>query len=135
MIGLFFLSRHKEPTMFTLTKEFAFEAAHRLDGLPEGHKCARLHGHSYRVVLVVEVGELDSRGFAGVDYAELDSFGAYLSSNLDHRNLNDVFDFPTTAEHLAKHLFRVARDCTPIVAEVRVSETARTWVSYRESRP
>lgn len=30
-------------------KEFQFEAAHRLPYVPEGHKCSRLHGHSFRV--------------------------------------------------------------------------------------
>jgi len=35
-------------------KEFTFEAAHRLPNVPEGHKCARLHGHSFRVELICE---------------------------------------------------------------------------------
>ena len=34
-----------------LVKEFGFEAAHRLPHVPEGHKCARLHGHSFRVAI------------------------------------------------------------------------------------
>ena len=34
----------------TIWKEFTIEAAHRLPNVPEGHKCARLHGHSFRIV-------------------------------------------------------------------------------------
>lgn len=35
--------------MYRIGKRFMFEAAHHLPDLPEGHKCARLHGHSYTV--------------------------------------------------------------------------------------
>ena len=40
-------------------KDFTFEAAHRLPNVPEGHKCSRLHGHSYRVSIHIEgpIGE------------------------------------------------------------------------------
>jgi 6-pyruvoyltetrahydropterin/6-carboxytetrahydropterin synthase len=117
--------------MFTLTKEFIFEAAHSLPHLPDGHKCRNVHGHSYRVVVVVETPDLDARGFAGLDYAELSPFGDYLRDELDHRDLNAVFDFPTTAEHLARHLYGVAKALSPLVAEVVVSETVKTWVTYR----
>ena len=41
-----------------LFKEFIFEAAHRLPHVPEGHKCGRLHGHSFRVAIYIE-GEVD----------------------------------------------------------------------------
>jgi 6-pyruvoyltetrahydropterin/6-carboxytetrahydropterin synthase len=93
----------------------------------------RPHGHSYRVEVVVKTKELDSRGFAAVDYAEFDPFKAYLDANLDHRDLNDVFDFQTTAENIARHLFGIARSLVgPCVAAVRVSETAKTWVTYEE---
>jgi len=39
-------------------KSFTLEAAHRLPNVPEGHKCARLHGHSFRIELHVS-GEPD----------------------------------------------------------------------------
>ena len=48
-----------------LFKEFSFESAHRLPNVPEGHKCARLHGHSFHVRVTVDglVGELRHDGF------------------------------------------------------------------------
>ncbi|MFP3499961.1 6-carboxytetrahydropterin synthase, partial [Pseudomonas sp. SIMBA_059] len=39
-------------------KEFTFESAHRLPHVPEGHKCGRLHGHSFKVGLHL-TGPLD----------------------------------------------------------------------------
>lgn len=90
---------------WTVEKEFRFEASHSLPQLPTNHKCNRLHGHSYRVVLVIGTDQLDERGFAGVDYAELDEFSKYLNDKFDHRNLNDVVGAEnTTAERLAKTL-------------------------------
>ena len=50
-------------------KDFTFEAAHRLPNLPEGHKCTRLHGHSYRVRIYVE-GDLDPELEWVVDFAD-----------------------------------------------------------------
>jgi 6-pyruvoyltetrahydropterin/6-carboxytetrahydropterin synthase len=120
--------------MYAITKEFHFEAAHSLPHLPLGHKCRNVHGHSYRVQLVVEAERLDNRGFAGgTDYADLDVFGEYLRDNCDHRNLNDVLDgAQTTAEMLARHFWTWCRVRGLPVYAVRVSETARTWVEYRE---
>src|SRR5688572_4453937 len=90
-----------------LAKRFKFSAAHRLDYLPAGHKCERLHGHNYTVEVVVSAFDLDSRGFAGVDYAELNELGAYIEQHLDHHNLNAVLNDAraTTAENLARFFF------------------------------
>ena len=52
---------------FTVSKRFAFSASHLLDGLADGHPCARLHGHNYEVEVVAASADLDPRGFV-VDY-------------------------------------------------------------------
>lgn len=121
--------------MYRLCKKFHFEAAHSLPLLPEGHKCRRKHGHSYRVQLVLKVEQLDSRGFAAVDYDDLDAFGLYLNDRFDHQCLNDLSEFlamPTTAENLARHFYGWAKARWPQLEKVRVSETRRTWVEYSE---
>lgn len=115
--------------MYTISKLFSFEASHQLTGLPEGHQCMRLHGHSYRVELVLYAHALDARGFV-VDYGDLKPFEDYLKERLDHRHLNDLLPQPT-AEHLARHLYGVAKRLWPdALGEVRVSETQKTWASY-----
>jgi 6-pyruvoyltetrahydropterin/6-carboxytetrahydropterin synthase len=124
--------------LYEISKEFTFEAAHQLLTVPEGHKCGRLHGHSYTVVLVLSSDVLDQHGFI-VDYGELSEFKDWVDQTLDHRNLNDVFagyfgrspGTETTAENLAKFIFGFWTDRWPQLAAVRVSETAKTWAEYR----
>lgn len=119
--------------MYTISKIFSFESAHQLQGLPEGHQCMRLHGHSYRVELLLRSATLNEHGFV-VDYGDLKPFQDYLDTTLDHRNLNEVLTVSTTAENIAKHLYGVAWELWHDVAiVVRVSETQRTWAEYSES--
>ncbi len=72
-----------------LSKEFRFEAAHSLPRVPPDHKCARVHGHSYAVVVRVS-GPVDPHMGWLIDYADLDRAFAPLRERLDHRYLNDV---------------------------------------------
>jgi 6-pyruvoyltetrahydropterin/6-carboxytetrahydropterin synthase len=115
---------------YEIQKEFHFSASHQLSHLHEGHQCARLHGHNYIVVVVLGANELNKDGFV-VDYGELKPFKNYIDNNLDHRHLNDVFNFPTTAENMAYHLYGLASSYWGEVIEVRVSETPKTWARYR----
>ena len=117
---------------YTICKEFHFAASHIIDGLPDGHKCGRLHGHNYRVILELSAFKLDEVGFV-IDFGELSTFGAYLDKVMDHRHLNDIFDFPTTAEHIARHLFDIARGYWDEVSAVMVYETDKAWAIYRLS--
>lgn len=123
--------------MYQISKRFDFSASHQLHGVPEGHPCARLHGHNYVVEVVIEAMTLDDRGFARVDYLELAPFKAWIDERLDHRHLNEVMpEIEPTAENLAKVLFDVARQIAgPHVVEVGVSETPKTWARYRVKGP
>jgi 6-pyruvoyltetrahydropterin/6-carboxytetrahydropterin synthase len=122
--------------MYTISKEFAFEASHRLLDMPEGHKCGRMHGHSYRVVVVLQSPTLDERGFV-VDYGDLDVLKKMIDARLDHRHLNDVLEMrQPTAEKIAEHLYEYCQIewWGKYVCEMRVSETAKTWAIYRPER-
>ena len=116
-------------------KTFRFEAAHSLPDLPDGHKCARTHGHSYRVeVWLVSQGPLAAPGFV-VDFAELAPLGAHIDATFDHRDLNTVLDDPPTSEHLARYFYtwcdrHLALPEAVRVEKVRVSETASTFAEY-----
>lgn len=119
--------------MFTIAKRFRFEASHVLEGMPEGHKCARLHGHSWTVEVMLQSIILDDRGMVR-DFGDLDPFKAWIKERLDHRHLNDVMPDDVkqpTSENLAWWLYGVARKLCPEVVAVRVSETANTWAEYR----
>src|SRR5262245_63935747 len=78
-------------------RTYRFESAHYLPLVPVGHKCRNLHGHNYRIEVVVH-GTLDDRGFVK-DFAEIDAEILPLIKSLDHRLLNDVEDLENpTAE-------------------------------------
>lgn len=117
--------------MFAIGKRFTFDAAHSLPHLPANHKCSRVHGHTYTVEVELAADELSPDGFVR-DYAELSAIKQWLDDNLDHRYLNDVVvDMPTTAECLARYLYRVAKNLVPEVVAVTVRETPNTWATYR----
>lgn len=114
---------------YAITKEFTFEAAHHLVGLPDTHKCSKPHGHSYVVKVELQVPILNEVGFV-VDYGDLKPLKDYIDQTLDHRDLNEVFAFQTSAENIARHLFEWCHDRWPQTVAVHVSETAKTWASY-----
>ncbi|MFO5907038.1 6-carboxytetrahydropterin synthase QueD, partial [Pseudomonas aeruginosa] len=70
-----------------LFKEFTFESAHRLPHVPEGHKCGRLHGHSFRVAIHIE-GEVDPHTGWIRDFAEIKAIFKPIYEQLDHNYLN-----------------------------------------------
>ncbi len=71
-----------------LSCEFHYDSAHSLPRVPEGHKCGRLHGHTY--VLTVSVkGPVREDGFI-CDFADVKAAIAPLIKQLDHRLLNDI---------------------------------------------
>jgi 6-pyruvoyltetrahydropterin/6-carboxytetrahydropterin synthase len=85
--------------IYRIAKSFSFAASHKLEGLGEGHKCSRLHGHSYEVTLEI-AGKLNAVGFV-VDFADLSWLDEVLRDRLDHRHLNDVLDVNPTSENIA----------------------------------
>lgn len=104
-------------------KEFSFEAAHRLPNVPAGHKCARLHGHSFRI-------EIHVRGAVGVDtgwvldFAEIKEAFAPLFAQLDHNYLNEIDGLSNpTSENLAKWVWDRMRPRLPSLSKVVVRET------------
>ena len=117
--------------MYAISKRFSFSASHIIGGLPDGHPCARLHGHNYDVEVELEAERLDDVGFVR-DYHELAALKSFLDEIVDHRHLNDVLGHDrTTAEVIAKWLFDWCRARWPEVTCVRVSETPKTWAVYR----
>jgi 6-pyruvoyltetrahydropterin/6-carboxytetrahydropterin synthase len=117
--------------MYTITKRFDFSASHQLEGLPADHQCARLHGHNYIVEVELQSDTLNDAEFV-VDYGELKPLKEYIDGTLDHRHLNDVLPFQTSAENMARHLYQWSKTIWPQVSAVRVSETPKTWAEYSE---
>lgn len=118
-----------------LAKTFTFEAAHWLPTFPEGHKCRRLHGHSFRVEVVVAGGVEPARGYL-IDYGEIKAALAPLHDALDHRLLNDVEGLENpTSEMLAAWIWERLEPTLPSLAEVHVHETCTSRCEYRGPGP
>jgi 6-pyruvoyltetrahydropterin/6-carboxytetrahydropterin synthase len=112
-----------------IEKRFTFEAAHWLPKVPEDHKCRRMHGHSFRVVVTVR-GELDPEMGWVVDFAELDKAWKPLHDLLDHRLLNEVEGLENpTSENLAAWILERFQVPGTRVRKVWVAETCRSSCS------
>lgn len=113
-----------------LSKKFRAESAHMLPRVPQGHKCRRLHGHSYVIDIVVE-GEVDPRTGWVMDYADISAACAPLVARLDHHYLNEVEGLENpTSENIARWLWERLEDQLPL-AEIRIDETCTSACIYR----
>ncbi len=112
-------------------KAFTIEAAHRLPNVPDGHKCARLHGHSFRIELHVS-GEPDPRLGWVMDFADLKAAFQPIYDRLDHHYLNDIVGLENpTSERLAIWLWEQVKPRVPLLSEVVVHETCTSGCRYR----
>jgi 6-pyruvoyltetrahydropterin/6-carboxytetrahydropterin synthase len=116
--------------MYEVFREYRFEAAHRLPLLPEGHKCARLHGHSFVVQLIVR-GPLDADKGWVVDYYDIDTAWAPCDAQLDHRYLNEIDGLENpTSEAIARWIWERVQPRLPRLARVLVKETCDAGCVY-----
>jgi 6-pyruvoyltetrahydropterin/6-carboxytetrahydropterin synthase len=113
-----------------LAHEFRFEAAHRLPKVPPGHKCARLHGHSFRVELAVG-GPVDENTGWFIDFQRLHDAWQPLDDLLDHRYLNDVPGLENpTSEILARWIWLRLKPVLAPLVRVTVFETCESRCEY-----
>lgn len=112
---------------YWIAKTFDFDAAHSLPLMPDGHKCKRLHGHTYRVEVIL-CGELDAR-YMVADYADIADAWEPIHAVLDHHNLDSVPELRgrSTTESVAWFILREFRKGPLPVVSVRVYESATTW--------
>ena len=116
--------------MTEIFREFTFEAAHLLPKVPPGHKCARLHGHSFRVRLHVRGPVPEETGWV-MDFADLKRAWEPLHALLDHRYLNEVegLDNPTS-EVLARWIHDRLKPALPGLVRVVLHETCTAGAMY-----
>jgi 6-pyruvoyltetrahydropterin/6-carboxytetrahydropterin synthase len=113
-----------------ISKTFRIEAAHRLPHVPAGHKCARVHGHSFSIDVHVE-GPLDERLGWVMDYADIKQAFAPLFEQLDHHYLNDVPGLENpTSEVLARWIWNSLKPGLPLLSRIVVHETCTSTCTY-----
>ncbi|HEX4334441.1 MAG TPA: 6-carboxytetrahydropterin synthase QueD [Polyangiaceae bacterium] len=113
-----------------LVKELRFEAAHRLPKVPAGHKCQRLHGHSFKVELTV-AGPVNEETGWFIDYDILEAVWRPLYDVLDHNYLNEVPGLENpTSEHLARYIWDKMKPSLPSLERITVHETCDARCEY-----
>ncbi len=113
-----------------LTREYRFEAAHRLPKVPPGHKCERLHGHSFKIEISI-AGPVDEETGWFIDYGEVDEVWEPLDAQLDHYYLNDIEGLENpTSEILARWIWDRMKPALPGLCRVTVHETCDARCEY-----
>jgi 6-pyruvoyltetrahydropterin/6-carboxytetrahydropterin synthase len=112
-----------------IEKEFFFDAAHFLPLVPLNHKCRRLHGHTYKVVIGVE-GEAGPMGWI-MDFAEISALIKPILKEIDHKLLNAIPGLENpTAENIAQWLYEKSKKELSAVTYVIVQEGVASRVIY-----
>lgn len=118
--------------MTEIYKDFVVEAAHRLPNVPAGHKCARLHGHSFHIRIHVagEVGE--ASGWV-MDFKEIKDRFAPIFSLLDHNYLNEIPGLENpTSENIARWIWKKLKPQLAQLSRVEIKETCTSGCVYTE---
>lgn len=111
-------------------RDFVFDSAHRLDHLPPGHKCARMHGHTYRVRVHLD-GDLHPTIGWVVDFAIVKRIVNEVLDPLDHHVLNEIEGLEQpTAEHIVLHLWRELKPRLPELCRLTLWENPTNAVTY-----
>ena len=114
-----------------LRKIFQFEAAHLLPLLPKTHKCRRLHGHSFKVELVIS-GDVDPKLGWVMDYADITRIFKPTWKKLDHYYLNEISGLENpTSEIVAAWIWKKLQPRLPLLTEIIVAETCTARAVYR----
>jgi 6-pyruvoyltetrahydropterin/6-carboxytetrahydropterin synthase len=112
-------------------KEFTFEAAHRLPNVAPGHKCARLHGHSFQVSVHL-TGPVDAQDGWVRDFQDISCAMAPLLGVLDHYYLNEIDGLENpTSEVLARWIWDRLSGSLSELSQVVVRETCTSGCIYR----
>ncbi len=111
-------------------KKFSIEAAHRLPNVPAGHKCARLHGHSFLVEIHVS-GPVDATSGWVMDFADIKTAFKPVFEQLDHRYLNEVPGLENpTSEHIARWIWEKLKPALPQLSKIVINETCTSGCCY-----
>jgi 6-pyruvoyltetrahydropterin/6-carboxytetrahydropterin synthase len=111
-------------------KLFSLEAAHRLPNVPVGHKCARLHGHSFQIEVYVSGPVGDKMGWV-MDFTDIKAAFQPIHDRLDHNYLNEVEGLENpTSENLARWIWERLLPALPGLSKIVVRETCTSGCVY-----
>jgi 6-pyruvoyltetrahydropterin/6-carboxytetrahydropterin synthase len=126
-----YIQNQRASLIVDIYKEFTIEAAHLLPNVPDGHKCKRLHGHSFRIEVHVG-GDVDPELGWVMDFAQLKNSFKPVFEQLDHHYLNDIEGLENpTSENLARWVWDRLIGDLPQLSSVIVKETCTSGCIYR----
>ncbi len=120
------LDRHDHAHVW---RRYRFESAHQLPNVPLGHKCGRMHGHGFEVIVHAnqDAGGRD----ISIDYDHLDEVWAPFHEQLHHRCLNDIEGLGNpTSEVIAGWLWQRLKGLLPELSWVTVYETGSCGANF-----
>jgi 6-pyruvoyltetrahydropterin/6-carboxytetrahydropterin synthase len=124
------MHRAMQSPVVELVKDFRFEAAHWLPNVPEGHKCRRMHGHSFRGEVAVR-GQVDPRTGWLIDFADLKRAVDPIVARLDHYLLNEIEGLENpTSESLAVWIWAHLAPSVPLLSRITIEETCTSRCHY-----
>ena len=110
-------------------RRYVLQSAHRLPRVPAGHKCGRMHGHGFEIILHANQ-ELRSRAM-GIDFDALDALWQPIHDDLDHACLNDIPGLENpTSEMISAWIWRRLKPQLPQLSWVTVYETAQCGANF-----
>ena len=116
--------------MMEIFKDFSFEAAHLLPNVPEGHKCKRLHGHSFQVRIVVS-GEPGEHSGWIMDFGDIKAAFKPIYQELDHYYLNDIKGLENpTSENIARWIWKKLKPELTELNRIEIRETCTSGCIY-----
>ncbi|MFH1825031.1 MAG: 6-carboxytetrahydropterin synthase QueD [Candidatus Firestonebacteria bacterium] len=117
--------------MFKITVEDEFSAGHFLRGYKG--KCENMHGHNYKVIVVVSGKKLNEIGLL-IDFDVVKGKLREIMKEFDHTVINEHKYFKKnnpSAENIAKYFFiQLKKDVK--VSKVSIWETSKSWATYAE---
>jgi 6-pyruvoyltetrahydropterin/6-carboxytetrahydropterin synthase len=109
----------------SITKEFTFDAAHKLDW--HKGKCKNLHGHTYKLGITIK-GKLNKNGVV-IDFIDLKKIiNNEVIKILDHKYLNDIIENPT-AENTIVWIWNQLKDKLNLT-KIKLWETPTSYATY-----
>ena len=111
-------------------KKFAFDSAHFLPNVPEGHKCKNMHGHTYNLTVYLE-GDLDTELQWVMDFKELKDVVKPVIERIDHQLLNDIEGLENpTAERIVVWIWEQIQPKLPLLSKLELNETPTSGAIY-----
>jgi len=109
---------------------FKFDAAHHLPCVPQGHKCAQIHGHSFRLEVYL-CGKADPQTGWLMDFANITAVVQPLIDQLDHKYLNKIGGLENpTSENLARWIWQRLKSSLPQLSKIIVQESQESGCLY-----